>query len=518
MNKLIAALRIVIINLWMLISTGDAFCQKPVPDSLKVMRFSGKELYKPCLDTIRFLFFKKVIDYDLVTPAWKPIYGNDIITPLEGTVADGLHGIRGPHVSEEDFPNYHYTHDFCFNILPDSAFRNLLCYFDEKGEWKCRPFVHCEWETGMANGNATHPYREIMSQGGSMGFMSYGHERKKPLISWPAPGDWVHIEGIHVWDRGHPPAKTEIHPTFLAFIKRKNLVIFQNRLAHRIDIIANGDGSAFYNNLPNTPGNVFKPAMNQKDYVISIHAPFLLNNYDIHTENHVNTHGLSIQTTHQGDSIYFTLPWKTTNTPNDAKFIQTIYLVPKRSTDLNDYKKAVVHLQQIRIKRKMDFLRKPQFRVWANIHQRYYFLNEWSPSQDILNDGWGKGLKRKWKLNLSDTIYVHQDSLFRVQFNAWEADGPDFTFGELLNQNCDCNDSTQLLIRKKLIHPRMFFRGCKDDVLREGLQFHRLRDIKQKQTFTLTNQGEKQEDPCPFSHYDPSNTLQLTYSIEILED
>lgn len=495
------------------------------PDSLAFMKYSGKELYhKECWDTFKFLFLKKPIELGLIFPAWQVIDGHQKFTELEGIVSMQTpeNEIRGPHVSEEDFPNYHYSHDFCFNIFPDSNYKHLLCYFNTKdGQWAYRMHMHVEWEMGMGNGNKLNPFRELMSKGNSAGFISYGHQRKEPLEHLPAVGDWVHLEGIYVWDRGHPPAKTEIHPIFFMLIKRRTPEWIQGKPALRLDLFANGDGSAFYNNLPNQPNFVHPVFMNQKDYQVIIKLPDYLKytDFDIMIQNRQG-HTAPISCTIKKIShheVLLTVPWKTQNIDHRVKFHQRIYLIPKNVSSNNDYEKVVVKLQTLKVRKSLDFLRKLQLRVFANINQKYFFINEWSPSDDILNKGWGKSYKRKWKLDISDTLIIHKDSLFRVQFNAWEADGVDVFIGKLLNQNCDCEFSTRKLMLKDLLNFKLLFRGCKDDVLREGFAYHKPSEIQDKQTFILFNHGEIQDDPCPFGKFNPSKRLKLIYTIEKLK-
>jgi Concanavalin A-like lectin/glucanases superfamily len=127
--------------------------------------------------------------------------------------------------------------------------------------------------------------------------------RPDTIWNWPSVGDIIHAEGFWVWDRGHSPAdKTEIHPARFVAIQRHlpaNLVYWQDKntgeiyppdfedsfpnhengtaycpsdylpspsevkvcgygipptakeaplLATRVDVFANGDGGAIWNN------------------------------------------------------------------------------------------------------------------------------------------------------------------------------------------------------------------------------------------------------------------------------
>lgn len=521
LNELCKIQFLVILLLWPLLSTAQNI--EP-PDSFAFMKYSGKELYhKECWDTFKFLFLKKPIELGLIFPAWQAIDGHQKFTELEGIVSMQTpeNEIRGPHVSEEDFPNYHYSHDFCFNVFPDSAYKYLLCYFNTKeGQWAYRKHMHVEWEMGMGNGNKTNPLREEMCKGNSAGFISYGHQRQQPLEHLPAVGDWVHLEGIYVWDRGHPPAKTEIHPIFFMLIKRRTPEWVQGKPALRLDLFANGDGSAFYNNLPNQPNFVHPVLMNQKDYQVTIKLPDYLQYTDFeiiiqNRQGHTAPISCTIKKTSHNE-ILLTVPWKTQDINNRAKFHQRIYLISKNEPSKNNYEKVVVQLQELKVQKSLDFFKKPQLRVFTNIHQKYFFINEWSSSDDILNKGWGKSCKRKWKLEISDTLIIHKDSVFRVQFSAWEADGVDKVMGDLLNQNCDCEYLTKKTLTKKLLNLKLLFRGCKDDVLREGFAYHKPSEIQNKQTFILFNHGEVQDDPCPFGKFNSSKRLKLVYTIKKL--
>ena len=92
----------------------------------------ANEGYTACPDTVfKFLFLRKIVDLDLILPAWLPVLGYDDVTVLEGTVIPKPNSKHvDTHVSPSDFPFHHYTHDFSFNVKPDSTsdnrFTNLL--------------------------------------------------------------------------------------------------------------------------------------------------------------------------------------------------------------------------------------------------------------------------------------------------------------------------------------------------------------------------------------------------------
>ena len=226
-----------------------------------------------------------MVDLRPMLPGWRPIVSHDTSVILEGLVLP-IEGHDGPgwipHVSWQDLPLYHYTHDIGFNVWPDKGYRNLMSRYvsvshDENGseirDTVVRKFVHCEWETGLAAGNKGNPASAKTRSGNSFGFASKGHERYDVIWNWPTIDDWVHLEGLWVWDRGHPPARSEVHPIRFMAIRRnlpEYVKVDSSRFAAtRVDIFANGDGSPFYNNW-DTASYVHKVEMSSKNYAFTV--------------------------------------------------------------------------------------------------------------------------------------------------------------------------------------------------------------------------------------------------------
>src|SRR5204863_681470 len=120
-------------------------------------------------------------------------------------------------------------HDVNFDLIPDSTGDNrftnleaLLVYKKKNGlDTSLQNHVHVEWESGLAMSNYVNPLRSDNNVGRSGGFFSAGHERGDIIWNWPSVGDWVHVEGNYVWDRGHPPSRAEIHPARIVVIRRE---------------------------------------------------------------------------------------------------------------------------------------------------------------------------------------------------------------------------------------------------------------------------------------------------------
>ena len=88
--------------------------------------------------------------------------------------------------TKEDSPATHETLDWNWDQIPDPSFLYMLAYGAESFNPKSSnpvPRIHNEWETGSM-----------------------------PMQWRPFWGEYVTTVGRHVWDTGHQPIKTEMHP------------------------------------------------------------------------------------------------------------------------------------------------------------------------------------------------------------------------------------------------------------------------------------------------------------------
>ena len=252
---------------------------------------------------------------------------------LEGTVEvsdDPNNTDVAPHVSFEDSPYNHYTHDLTFKVTPDESYRSVLgiqegqpvshdvletcppgclcsagCPPGPDGVCRQQPvskscdyapceafgpdvplttqdLIEVEWESGLGADNDSNACHSTNEAGNTCGFFTAGHQRREVIWNWPTAGDRVHVEGYWVWDRGHPPARSEIHPPRLVAIQRKlphmlNLATSTGLsgfvLTTRADIFASGDGGAMNNNRAGAPSFVRPVVMSAKDYTFTIQHP-----------------------------------------------------------------------------------------------------------------------------------------------------------------------------------------------------------------------------------------------------
>ncbi|MGB0368549.1 MAG: hypothetical protein ACPGD8_04040 [Flavobacteriales bacterium] len=509
------------------------------------LRFSteAEEGYYPCWDTMKVYMFKNIVDLRLILPAWRPVIDHQEVSVLEGQIMP-IPGHEGyafgvPHVSFEDLPLYHYTHDFSFNVFPDEGYRNLLSRYiklsqDEDGnevrDTVVRDWVHCEWESGLAAGNRGNKHTAACEVGGTAGFASAGHERYDVIWNWPTAGDWVHVEGLWIWDRGHPPAKTEIHPMrFLA--TRRNLPDLikaesgDSVFATRIDLYGNGDGSAFYNNQ-DTGSWAHPVKMSSKDYNLTVKQtlPKPSENaeikYKLVTQKGNSYSGaITLKPRDSGD-LDISIPWKSAGLADTLVLAKTLFLYWDEGNGTHqDYKinSYSVNFESFKVRRLSEpVLGRAELRVFMDVGGQYIFFNEFATKKDnILKKGIGKTYRRKWKIDNSFTVHVPEDRKFRVYVGGWEADGAEKIMGHIIDQNSECTSALKNKINDLMLDPTpMGYAGCEDDNIGEAIMFHSGNMEGQPTHYLIKGDGKPYKENCPFGEHNPVDFHRLEYSIQ----
>jgi len=109
-------------------------------------------------------------------------------------VAEGI--VHESHISSEDVPTFHVSHDWNADVLLDPAY-NFLNSDENPQEGPTQRIMEIEWESAFF-----------------------------PPQFWPAPGDRAWMLGRWIFDCGHPPYKTEIHPPKAVAFTHTEPVIF----------------------------------------------------------------------------------------------------------------------------------------------------------------------------------------------------------------------------------------------------------------------------------------------------
>jgi len=500
----------------------------------------SEEGFSTCKDT--FTLFKKKAAYDIgvILPSWLPVVDKNYVAIAEGRVAfNPLDGTDGPHVSEEDLPFYHYSHDMDFDLIPDRTADNrytnylpFLIYPKPNGnDTILKSSMHVEWESGLGMGNAKNPLSIDNEEGRSGGFYSAGHEIGDVIWNWPTSGDWVHVEGSLIWDRGHPPSETEIHPPRFVAIKRnlpERLIIGDSsvKYATRIDLFGSGDGSALANNRYNSPRFVRRVNMSSKDYDFTVKLEIPRPSANAHLRYQLTTHKGDnfsayelIELNEDSGTVHITVPWKTKNANDLEIYARSVFVYWDEGKGIagdlpvDIYK---IKLTNLKFKYLDEVLTKAEIRMFINVGNDWIFLNDFFGKKGkILSKGLGKTYKHKWTLNNEFTVYVPRGKSFRVYMNGWEVDGVDGLMGTLLDPASECNRKTKHFFKNNIFSFwHMWLKGCLDDNYGETSKLHNYNNLGKIDHIVSSPQSGVNDDPCPGSKYPLKDRLALYYIIE----
>lgn len=500
----------------------------------------AEEGFSSCQDTIKILQRMEPYDLGVVLPEWAPIVNDSFVAVIEGSVMfDTRDGRKGPHVSHEDFPFFHYSHDLNFNLLPDvtddNRYTNFLPYLVYKRDGNQRDTalrnnMHVEWETGLGVNNRINPFRRLNDAGTSAGFATAGHKTGDVIWNWPGINDHAHVEGHYIWDRGHPPAKAEIHPArFMAFTRQLpefiNVSDGSRKVCTRVDIFGNGDGGALKNNRSDVPGFVEKTMMKSKDYeyLVTHHIPrpsstAVLRHFVHKRPGDTFTDDELVDVVN--DSVVKVLiPWKWENVSDTAVYARTIYLYWDEKlgvSEADSFDLYRVKLTQLQFKKLSERASKASFRIYVNVGNDWIFLNDFhGKNGKVLSKGLGHTRKKTWALNNEFNVCLPRGKQFRVFMCGYEVDGIDLLTGDLLNQKSPCDKSVKSFFRKRIFSIKnMLLKGCMDDNLGEISQLFSADNLLRYNRITDSPDEGENEDPCPFSEYPLKDRVFLSYTIE----
>ena len=314
------------------------------------------------------------------------------------------------------------------------------------------------------------------------------------IWNWPTNKDWVHVEGNWIFDKGHPPANTEIHPPQFVGIKRylpEKYVVGTGNFAFstRCDIFANGDGSAMWNNKGHD-SFARHVRMSQRVFIVTFTHDLPRPNANAHL-----TFGWKVQ---KGDSytghptvtvfengtadipqphVMFILPWANDHVPDNAVFARTLFLywddLPQHGVPIN-YPMRVLNVQIDSVivldKKEGGDSDAGEYILFANLGNRWWFLNEFVGVNDIISDGlgtvWDPFYSARHPISTgngtrpfpqpSDAKFIFSFDLFcevclppgkefRMSVSGWERDYIDGQFGRILDQYMSCEDARHTL-------------------------------------------------------------------------
>jgi hypothetical protein len=236
-----------------------------------------------------------------------------------------------------------------------------------------------------------------------------------------------------------------------------------------------------------------------------------------------NSYDAKIRVEPDKDSYHYVnivLPWKSANLADTTLLAKTLYLYWNEGIGIpEDYRINTFHinLNKIKIRRLSEvfFLTPAELRMFAEVGGQYVFLNEHvTNKKEILRAGFGKTIKRNWKINKSFIIYVPEDRKFRVYVGGWEADGVDKVMGRIVDQDSDCTSPLKKQINNLMLDPTpVGYGGCEDDNMGESINYHQGNSITEPTLFEAIGDGKSYKENCPLGERTPIDFYRLEYSI-----
>ena len=506
-----------------------------------------------------------------IFPEWRSV-GEDFVVDgirrlplrsykiLEGVVSAN----NGIHVSTEDAPAAHFTHDFIFHVNPDPAFRYLL----GKQNGVVQNNMEVEWETGLAQADGKdNPAAAASARGDSFGFYTAGHERRDVIWNWPTANDWVHVEGMWVFDRGHndplngEPLSTEIHPPHFIAVKRDLPDRFEPRpdllgqfvFATRADIFANGDGNIVWNNKrlhdfaqpvrmsERVYTVIFKHELPRPTPTAKLKFAFRRQKGDSYTGKpivEVFEHGTpDVPTPH----VMMSISWAGDRVPDTAVFARTLFIywddLPTHGVRSDfEIKKVTVKLQKVVIRDKSEGGDSDpgEYRLFADMGGRWRFLNEFTGASDVVHEGLGKvwdifyskrhpilglgpfpvpsGAASEFTFDQTVELYLPPGKSFRISVGGWEGDYLGGKFGKILNPYSACPEAVRFS-EDEFSGTAYKKNGGYDDPVGEATSFLFFNSVTNR-TVELRSRGEITEEPENGKN-DPNDNFRATFSVSV---
>jgi len=449
-------------------------------------------------------------------------------------------------------------------VNPDPAFRYLL----GKQNGVVQRNIEVEWETGLAQADGReNPAAAASARGDSFGFYTAGHERRDPIWNWPTSNDWVHVEGMWIFDRGHndplhgEPLSTEIHPPHFVAVKRDLPDRFEPRpdlpgqfvFATRADIFANGDGNIVWNNrrLDNFTQPVrmservytviFKHELPRPTATAKLKFGFKMQKGDSYTGRpivEVFENGTpDVPTPH----VMMSISWAGDRVPDTAVFARTLFIywddLPTNGVRSDfEIKKVTVTLQKVVIRDKSEGgdADPGEYRLFADIGGKWRFLNEFTGAADIMNGGLGRawdifysarhpvfqvgpfpvpsGAESEFNFNQTVDLYLTPGKSFRISVGGWENDYLGGKFGKILNPYSSCADAVSFS-EDEFSGTSYKNNGGFDDPVGEATSFVFFQSVRNR-TLELRSKGEITEEPDNGKN-DPNDNFRATFSVRV---
>ena len=424
-----------------------------------------------------------------------------------------------------------------------------------------QPEIEVEWESGLAQADdrSINPASAASIRGDSFGFYTQGHQRGDPIWNWPTANDWVHVEGIWIFDRAdNMPTRTEIHPAHFVAVKRDLPDKFvpasgqpgQFFFATRADIFANGDGNIVWNNkglhpfaqpvkmservytvsfkhdLPRpTPNAKLKVGFQQQKGDSSPGQP-IIEVFENGTPDDPTPH-VVMSLAWAGDQCFRTRR----SLPERSLFIGTTSPTHGIPFDF-PMKRVQVILQKVVIQDKEEGSNfdPGEYRLFADIGGRWRFLNEFTGASDIMKEGLGRvwddtfsqkhpgatkppGAEFNFNFNQPFDLFLPPGKELRLSVGGWEGDYIEDHFGKIANPYSSCSEAIRFA-EKEFSGNEFLDHGGRDDSVGAATSFISFDSAKTLGRLSFPSKGKITEDPHN-SDNDPKNDFRVTFSVTV---
>lgn len=317
-------------------------------------------------------------------PAWVSVEPSDRPVVAEGTV-------RESKITHTDYPLLHDSHDQNFFVALDPKYNGLHSDANSVSRSGER-LMEMEWESKFF-----------------------------PFFFWPTAGDRVWMEGRWIFDCGHPPYRTEIHPPQAVAFTRFNSIIFPGDSVPsdtvKTTIYIHGRGG-YYNTPVGGKNYEFdvtlppKPSPDAKVRTVILNLPF---------GGPAPT--LTPIPASNPTKIHVVYPLASVAPSADKKFAAIFAAGWDEPRNTQAYRQLQVTVDSVRVINDQDPLASGEYRLWTNVNGNWIRL----PGTG-LNDV-DNGETVRVNTIFPPVIVKDRGGTVFIQSSGWESDAVDDYFG-----------------------------------------------------------------------------------------
>ncbi|MEZ0367540.1 MAG: hypothetical protein ACAI44_00480, partial [Candidatus Sericytochromatia bacterium] len=308
-----------------------------------------------------------VMGINRILPSWVSVAADDAPQTAEGIVTRSA-------VTHQDMPTYHTSHDWNFDVKLDKAYHGLYSEVTRQ-----HAAMEMEWEINFF-----------------------------PPEFWPVAGDRVWMMGRWIFDCGHPPYRTELHPVkAVAFTRSEPMILAGDKapsLTNKTLIYLHGRGG--YYNAP----------IADRSYEFDIHLP-------AKPSASAELHTLVLETPFGGpepvltpipeaNKVHVLYPLALSDPNPERKFAAVVAAGWREPVLTQGYRQLKVTIEKLKINLDHDPRAAGSWRFFARAGSHWMEV----PGLDEVNNGFVK------PINQSFVVTVPENGALSLQTTGWEDD------------------------------------------------------------------------------------------------